>query len=43
VILGDFAMPSLGAYRELFALCAGASVLAAALVLLVPRHATHEG
>jgi predicted MFS family arabinose efflux permease len=38
VILGDFAVPSLTAYRELFALCAGASLLAAMIVLMVPRH-----
>ena len=37
VILGDFAVPSIDAYRELFALCAGASVLAAVIVLLIPR------
>jgi MFS family permease len=38
VILGSFAVPSLSAYRELFALCAGASLLAAVIVLMVPRH-----
>ena len=38
VILGSFAVPSLTAYRELFALCAGASLLAAMIVLMVPRH-----
>jgi MFS family permease len=37
VILGSFAVPSLAAYQGLFAICAGASVLAAALVLLVPH------
>jgi len=36
VILGTFAVPAIGAYRELFALCAGAAVLAAIVVLLVP-------
>ncbi len=36
VILGTFAVPSLDAYRELFAICAVASLLAALLVLLVP-------
>ncbi len=43
VILGSFAVPSLSAYRALFALCAGASLVAALLVLLVPRHATPGG
>ena len=38
MILGSFAVPSLTAYRELFALCAGASLLAAMIVLMVPRH-----
>ena len=43
VILGSFAVPSLTAYRELFALCAGAALLAAMIVLMVPRHgAGHE-
>src|SRR5207342_2053803 len=42
VILGGFAVPSLTAYRELFALCAGASLLAAMLVLMVPRHGAGE-
>lgn len=42
VIIGSFAVPSLGAYRELFALCAGASLVAAVVVLLVPRHPTHD-
>ncbi len=37
VILGTFAVPSLDAYRELFAICAVASLLAALLVLLVPH------
>jgi MFS family permease len=37
VILGSFAVPSLAAYQGLFAICAGASVLAAVLVLLVPH------
>jgi predicted MFS family arabinose efflux permease len=38
VLVGSFAVPSLSAYRELFALCAGASLLAALIVLMVPRH-----
>ncbi|WP_134742336.1 MFS transporter [Nocardioides sp. 503] len=37
VILSGFAVPSLDAYRELFALCAGASVLTALIVLLIPH------
>ncbi|WP_050671362.1 MFS transporter [Luteipulveratus halotolerans] len=37
VILGHFAVPSLTAYRELFAVCALASVAAAVIVMLVPR------
>ena len=37
MILGSFALPSLAAYQELFAICAGASILAALLVLLVPH------
>lgn len=37
VILGDFAVPSLDAYRELFAICGVAALGAAALVLFVPR------
>jgi MFS family permease len=36
---GGFAVPSLTAYRELFALCAGAALLAALVVLLIPRSA----
>jgi hypothetical protein len=43
VILGSFAVPSLTAYRELFALCAGASLLAAMIVLMVPRHGAGHG
>lgn len=37
VIIGSFAVPSLTAYRELFALCGIASVLAALVVLMTPR------
>jgi MFS family permease len=37
VILGDFAVPSLGAYQDLFALCAGAAVLVAVVVLFIPH------
>ncbi|GAA2470584.1 MFS transporter [Terrabacter carboxydivorans] len=37
VILGSFAVPSLTAYRQLFALCAGAAVLAAVIVLFIRR------
>ncbi len=36
VILGDFAVPSLGAYQDLFALCAAASILVAVVVLFIP-------
>jgi MFS family permease len=36
VVLGGVALPSLTAYRLLFALCAGAAVLAASIALLVP-------
>jgi MFS family permease len=37
VILGAFAVPSLTAYRQLFALCAGAALLAAVVVLFIRR------
>ncbi|CAN5290549.1 MFS transporter [soil metagenome] len=37
VILGDFAAPSLTAYRELFAICGGASILCAVMILFIPR------
>ena len=37
VILGSFAVPSLSAYRELFALCAGAAVLTALIVTMIPK------
>ena len=40
VILGGFAVPSLDAYRQLFALCAGASVLVAVVVLFIPHRRT---
>jgi MFS family permease len=40
VILGDFAVPSLTAYRELFAICAGAAVLTAVMMLFVPHRKT---
>lgn len=36
ISLAGFALPSLGAYRTLFALCAGAALLGAAIALLVP-------
>jgi len=36
VIVGTFAVPSLGAYQQIFAVCAGAAVLAAVLVMLIP-------
>nr|MCW2727890.1 transporter [Aeromicrobium sp.] len=37
VIVGDFAVPSLGAYQQIFAVCGGAALLAAALVKLIPH------
>ena len=40
VILGDFAVPSLTAYRELFAICAGAAVLTAVMMMFVPHRKT---
>lgn len=36
--LGGVEIPSLDGYRELFALCAGASVVAAVIALAVPHH-----
>jgi hypothetical protein len=41
VILGSFAVPSLSAYHDLFAICGAASLLAALVEMLVPRHPTH--
>lgn len=35
--LGGHEIPTLGAYQELFALCAGASILAAAIALAIPK------
>jgi MFS family permease len=37
VIVGDFAVPSLGAYQQIFAVGGGAALLAAALVMLIPH------
>jgi MFS family permease len=37
VVLGAFTLPSLTAYRILFAICAAAAVLGAAIALIVPR------
>ncbi|GAA4733081.1 MFS transporter [Phytohabitans rumicis] len=37
ITIAGYALPSLAAYRTLFALCAGAAVLAAALALFIPR------
>ncbi|MET1038529.1 MAG: MFS transporter [Aeromicrobium sp.] len=37
VIVGDFAVPSLEAYQQIFAVCGGAALLAAGLVLLIPH------
>jgi MFS family permease len=39
VMVGGASMPSLGAYRTLFALCAGAAVAAAVCVLFIPKAA----
>ncbi|GAA2609243.1 MFS transporter [Paractinoplanes durhamensis] len=36
--LGGHALPSLGAYQLLFALCAGAAILAALLAAIIPTH-----
>ena len=36
IILGTFTAPSLTAYRTLFAICAGASLLAAAVIVFAP-------
>lgn len=38
VILGEFAVPSLDAYHQLFLMCGLAAFAAALLALLVPRH-----
>jgi MFS family permease len=40
VMLGDFALPSLDAYRELFAMCGVAAALAAAVALAIPHRRT---
>ncbi|MET0928162.1 MAG: MFS transporter, partial [Aeromicrobium sp.] len=37
VIVGSFAVPSLGAYQQIFAICGGAAVVAAVLVLFIPH------
>jgi MFS family permease len=37
IVLGTFALPSLTAYRILFAICAAAAVLGAAIALVVPK------
>ncbi|GAA0469625.1 MFS transporter [Paractinoplanes deccanensis] len=36
--LGGHALPSLGAYRLLFVICAGAAVVAALLAVVIPKH-----
>jgi MFS family permease len=36
ITLGSFELPSLGAYRTLFALCAGAALVGAAIALAIP-------
>jgi MFS family permease len=40
IALGAFALPSLGAYRLLFAICAAAAVVAAILAFVTPRAST---
>ncbi|NRQ50004.1 MFS transporter [Aeromicrobium stalagmiti] len=40
VLIGNIAAPSLTAYQQLFAICGGAAVLAAVMVLLIPHRAT---
>ncbi|GAA4245168.1 MFS transporter [Dactylosporangium darangshiense] len=40
ILLAGHALPSLAGYRTLFAICAGAAVLAALLALFIPRHAS---
>jgi MFS family permease len=42
VALGAAVLPSLDAYRELFAVCALASVLAAVVAIFVPRYAAQK-
>jgi MFS family permease len=37
VVLGGFALPSLGAYRALFAVCGVAALLAAVIALFIPQ------
>jgi MFS family permease len=41
IALGPAVLPSLSAYRVLFALCAGAAVLAAIAALFIPREPSH--
>lgn len=40
--MGGLEIPSLDGYRELFALCAGASVLAALIALAIPNNSNRE-
>jgi hypothetical protein len=40
ISLAGFALPSLGAYRLLFAICAGSAVIAAVLAFVTPRAST---
>ncbi len=42
VIVGTFAVPSLEAYQVIFALCGGAAMLAAVLVLMIPSGTAQE-
>ena len=42
VIVGSFAVPSLGAYQQIFAICGGAALVAAILVLFIPHKPVAE-
>ena len=42
ITLGTYALPSLGAYRLLFALCAGAAIIGAVIALTIPSHAADD-
>jgi MFS family permease len=43
IALGTFALPSLTAYRILFALCAGAAIIGAAVALTIPTNRSIAG
>jgi MFS family permease len=42
ITLGGFALPSLTAYRILFAVCAGAAIIGAAISLIIPAHSGQQ-